>query len=599
MLKGLLFFLFLIQTDLVQALDIVQQDDELSLGRHLDYLADPGSRLDLPQALAQSDWQQGQRQDLNFGYTRSTYWFRLNLHNGDQQPLQRLLEIAYPVLNHVDVWILNRARVVSVYHMGDALPFAARPYQHRNFVIPLQLQAGQSLQVVLRIHTASAMQVPVTLWSEARFHQHDQTNLLLLGIYYGVVICMLIYNLFLFFSLRELSGLYYVVWVGGMLMFMMSLNGIAYQYLWPQASAWNNRALVFFLSLSVLFATLFTREFLQIARARQTWMLRLLHQMALLSGLATLGAFVLPYRYGIHLSIGVAVIAIFSSFVAATLRWRDGFATARYYVFAWSFVMLGGAVMAANKLGLIERNLFTENATQVGSAMEVLLLSFALGERVNVERKLREQAQRDAFDAQRVANAQLEQQVELRTQALQEANRRLTEISVTDPLTGIPNRRHFDQRYLDEIKRAQRSGQHIGLLVIDIDHFKRVNDHYGHQSGDEALRFIAMTLQKHVRRDIDLVARFGGEEFCVLLPCVKENGLAIVAEHLRRAVDDAIIELASQPLHITISLGGSTCVPNGLQDAEELLAAADTAVYAAKHAGRNAYRFQPIRRAIE
>ena len=599
MLKGLLFFLFLIQTDLVQALDIVQQDDELSLGRHLDYLADPTSRLDLAQALAQSGWQRGQKTDLNFGYTRSSYWFRLNLHNSDQESLQRLLEIAYPVLNHIDVWVLNRARVVSVYHMGDALPFATRPYQHRNFVLPLQLQAGQTLQVVLRIHTASAMQVPLTLWSETRFHQHDQTDLLLLGIYYGVVICMLIYNLFLFFSLRELSGLYYVVWVGGMLMFMMSLNGIAYQYLWPQASAWNNRALVFFLSLSVLFATLFTREFLQIAQARQTWMLRVLHQMALLSGLSVVSAFVLPYRYGIHLSIGIAVIAIMSSFIAAGLRWRDGFATARYYVFAWSFVMLGGAILAANKLGLIERNLFTENATQVGSAMEVLLLSFALGERVNVERKLREQAQRDAFDAQRQANAQLEQQVELRTQALQEANRRLTEISVTDPLTGIPNRRHFDQRYLDEIKRAQRSGQHIGLLVIDIDHFKQVNDRYGHQSGDEALRFIAHTLQKHVRRDIDLVARFGGEEFCVLLPCVKEHGLAIVAEHLRRAVDDAVIELASHSLHITISLGGSTCIPSGVRDAEELLAAADTAVYAAKHGGRNAYRFQPIRKAVE
>ncbi len=599
MLKRLLLLVLLMQIGGVHALDIVRQDDDLSLGRHVDYLADPTSRLDLTQALAQSGWQRGQKTDLNFGYTRSSYWFRLNLHNSDQESLQRLLEIAYPVLNHIDVWVLERAQVLHVYHMGDALPFAARPYQHRNFVIPVQVQAGQTLQVVLRIHTASAMQVPLTLWSETRFHQHDQTDLLLLGIYYGVVICMLIYNLFLFFSLRELSGLYYVVWVGGMLMFMMSLNGIAYQYLWPRASAWNNSALVFFLSLSVLFATLFTREFLQIAQARQTWMLRVLHQMALLSGLSVVSAFVLPYRYGIHLSIGIAVIAIMSSFVAASLRWRDGFATARYYVFAWSFVMIGGAILAANKLGVIERNLFTENATQVGSAMEVLLLSFALGERVNVERKLREQAQRDAFDAQRQANAQLEQQVELRTQALQEANRRLTEISVTDPLTGIPNRRHFDQRYLDEIKRAQRSGQHIGLLVIDIDHFKQVNDRYGHQSGDEALRFIAHTLQKHVRRDIDLVARFGGEEFCVLLPCVKEHGLAIVAEHLRRAVDDAVIELASHSLHITISLGGSTCIPSGVRDAEELLAAADTAVYAAKHGGRNAYRFQPIRKAVE
>ncbi len=599
MSKGWLLIILLLQSLCVHALNVTESDEQISLGPDLHYLEDPAGKLNLEQALAQTGWRAGDKKDLSFGYTHSTYWFRLELHNTDTQALQRLLDIAYPVLNHVDAWVLSAGHAARYWSTGDALPFAQRPYVHRDFVLPLQLQAGQTLQVVLRIHTASSMQVPMTLWSSARFQQHDQTELLLLGIYYGVVICMLIYNLFLFFSLRELSGLYYVIWVGGMLMFMMTLNGIAFQYLWPQASAWNNQALVFFLGVSVLFATLFTREFLQIAQARQAWMLKPLQVMALLSGLASLSAFILPYRYGIHLAIGIAVIAIMASFIAAGLRWRDGFATARYYVFAWSFVMIGGAILAANKLGFIERNLFTENATQVGSALEVLLLSFALGERVNVERRLREQAQREAYDAQRQANSRLEQQVELRTQALQEANRRLTAITVTDPLTNIPNRRHFDQRFLEEIKRAQRSRQSLGLIVIDIDFFKRINDEHGHQSGDEALRFIARTLQSRVRQDIDLVARFGGEEFCVLLPNIKEHGMNIVAEHLRRSIDEAVIELAGVPAHITISLGGSCCIPESVHDAEELLAAADSAVYAAKRAGRNTYRYHPLKRAGE
>lgn len=570
--------------------------DQLVLGSHLDYLVDPDSTLSIHAAMQSPNWHQNRRDYPTFGYTRASYWAYINITDGSAAKMNRLLEIGYPVLNHVDVWIWSQGQLLQHYALGDSLPFAQRPYAHRNFVLPLTWSPGQSLGIVLRIRTQSAMQIPLTLWTSERFHQHDQTDLLLLGIYYGVIICMLLYNLFLFFSLRERSGAYYVVWVGGMLMFMMTLNGIAFQYLWPNSPAWNNQALVFFLGISVLFAILFTSEFLQLQTLKLSWIHTALKTLIILAILASAGAFLLPYTLGIHLSIGIAVLGIFCSFIIAFMRWRQGFSTARYYVLAWSFVMVGGAILAANKLGYIDRNLFTENATQMGSALEVLLLSFALGERVNQERKLREAAQHQAFVAQREANLELERKVDERTQELSEANRRLIEISVTDALTGISNRRHFDERLVLEIKRAQRGGYGLALLIIDIDHFKKVNDTYGHPAGDEVLRQVSKTLSLHVRRDTDTLARFGGEEFCVLLPNTDLQGLERVAAALRIQIEKLHIHLPHQPvLQITISLGGSHLpVVRHTEDGQTLLAAADSALYQAKHDGRNCFRFQPI-----
>lgn len=563
------------------------KSDQVILGNYMEYLVDSNGRLSREEALQQNRWHAVHGAYPNFGYTSDTYWLRLNLRNVANEPEQRLLEIAYPVLDHVEVWVQSGVGEGQHYILGDKLPFHLRPYIHRNYVIPLTLQTGTTSAVVIRVQSTSALQVPTTLWTASRFHQHDQTDLLLLGIYYGVIICMLLYNLFLFISLREMSGAYYVIWVGGMLMFMLSLNGIAFQYLWPSATQWNDQAIVAFLGLAVLFAILFTNDFLDLKAMPQRWMKDMVVIVGILAAMATASAFLLPYSLGIRFTIAVAVLSILGAFSVAFIRWRQGVHTARYYVLSWSFVMAGGAILAMNKFGIVERNIFTENATQIGSAMEVLLLSFALAERLNTERRLREEAQHKAFVLQREANVVLEKRVQERTHALETANRRLQEISITDALTGIPNRRHFDEQLMVEIKRAMRSGMSLGLLVIDVDFFKSINDRFGHQSGDEVLKTIAQILRDGVRRESDTLARFGGEEFCILLPNATPEGVQHVGESLREAVAESTLNIEREKVKITISVGCSSLSPTSAQDYERLLAAADTAVYAAKREGRN------------
>lgn len=184
--------------------------------------------------------------------------------------------------------------------------------------------------------------------------------------------------------------------------------------------------------------------------------------------------------------------------------------------------------------------------------------------------------------------ASLERKVSDRTAELEAANRRLLELSMTDGLTGVANRRRFDEALKAEWARGIRQQTPVGLIMIDIDHFKPYNDHYGHQTGDLCLKRVASVLAQGLRKGVDLTARYGGEEFVIILPGADMAATLQVAERARTSV------LAlTEPHHlnpqgiVTVSLGVASVLPSSGYDAIELIRNADSALYIAKKKGRN------------
>ncbi|MBA35715.1 MAG: diguanylate cyclase response regulator [Oleispira sp.] len=167
--------------------------------------------------------------------------------------------------------------------------------------------------------------------------------------------------------------------------------------------------------------------------------------------------------------------------------------------------------------------------------------------------------------------------------------RRLSSLSMTDGLTNIANRRYFDEFYSAEWRRACREKGNMGLIMIDVDHFKSFNDHYGHLEGDKCLTKLAQQLKSVVQRPRDFVARFGGEEFIVLLPSIQPEGLLVVAERLKQALDSLSIphEYSNAGNIVTVSMGLAWCEPDSSYLPDQLIAAADEALYSAKDAGRD------------
>lgn len=170
----------------------------------------------------------------------------------------------------------------------------------------------------------------------------------------------------------------------------------------------------------------------------------------------------------------------------------------------------------------------------------------------------------------------------------QEMEEQLEAMAVTDALTGIPNRRAFDMAFPNELRRAARMGNDLSVLMIDVDHFKRVNDVYGHSVGDEVLSRLAGQVAASIRRPGDFAARYGGEEFVVLLPATNAAGAQMVAEKIRRAVMTMTPSPSAPELRqVTVSIGVSSLRATDAPDEPDLLRIADEALYAAKAAGRN------------
>lgn len=569
----------------------------------MQYLRDETGRLGLDDVLRLPGgaWQQNDSDTFSHGYTTANWWLRFTVGNAGGQTSRQLVELAYPVLDDVEVWVLGSDQALKAhYRLGDKQPFHNRPLQHRFFLVPLEVPPAGEHTVVLRLKTTSSMQAPLTLWNERDYHEQDQHVLLAEGVFFGGMALMVLYSFFVFMALRDRLYFYYVLFVFSLLVFLASLKGLSFQFFWPQATQWNDRVLIVTLASMMASGGLFTIRFLRIREymPRFFW---LTLGLVVTTSLIVVLAFFMSYGQLMQPLIVTAALSCIVLLGGGVWRWRQGDRSARFYTIAWGSMLLGGVVLALNKFQFLPQNFLTENAMQMGVAAEVILLSLAIVDRINEERRQRFRAQQNilaserraheaqskALVAEREANELLEQRVHERTEALQIANRKLEELSTSDQLTGLRNRRYLDRALQEECCRCQRYQHPLAVLLLDIDHFKRFNDEFGHDVGDECLRRVGAVLAMEMRTPIDHVARYGGEEFCVVMPETELEGARVVAERIRAAVEAMSFMVGDRVVPVTVSVGVASMVPPDEDYSREILKKADVMLYEAKAAGRN------------
>jgi len=578
------------------------------------YLEDRLQRLSLSQvaALPVSAWQRQQDQVFARGYNKSNWWLQFELHNPDSSPRQLILEVGYPLLDQANLYQLEGDRIIQHQQLGLASARSAAintsvntPVNTPSLIAPLTLAPHSRNRILLQVRSQNALLVPLTLWQPQAYYEHASQMSLLQGFYVGTVLVLILYNLMVYLGTRDKTFLLYVCFALSLPAYIAALKGYNLAWLWPLPSPWMNAAIPWSLALAVFCGALFTEHFLGTRRLRP-WAVtgfRLLQISVLLLLCLSL---LLDYRQLYQALIVVAGLNCLLCLTTGLLVWRQGGASTRYITLGWSAVSLGGVVPILSqfglyKPGLIEPGRLSEFSLQLGSCIQIILLSFALAARINEERRLRTTAQRQALNTERETRLareqalqlqqhtteQLEYRVQERTRELEQANRQLVELSETDQLTGLKNRRYLDRILEEELVRRNRPGHDISVLLIDVDHFKRFNDVYGHLTGDECLKAVADILQIFTRNEVDCAARYGGEEFCLLLPETGSRGATEAAERIREQIESMQISHKDETISVTISVGICSVQPWEKLTPAEFLKRADEALYAAKQAGRN------------
>jgi diguanylate cyclase len=586
----------------------------IEVGARMGVLVDQTGTLTVAQVRSAGPrWQAINRKSPNFGFTEDVYWLRMEIINTDANVLARFIELPIPFLDHVELFHFAGNDLQRHYALGDEQPFAQRPVQHRNFIMPLTLVPGANM-VYLRLASTGTIEAPLRVWDPVQFHAASNDENLLQGAVIGVLLIMIIYNLFVFMSTRDINYLYYIGFVASYMLFHLTLTGFMFAYVWPDAVQWNGFAIATFVASAALFTCLFTSRFLKLRSFSRT-AYYLVRAMALFSAALLCLTFFLPYSWTIRIGAAIGIPVAATALVLGYWRWWQGARFARLFCVAWTSILIGLIILNAGKLGWIPINLWTENASQIGIVLLVVLLSFTLADRINTDRTLRLNAQAVALGHEREArasqerlveateraNRELEARVQSRTtdlnatlEQLKIANDRLLMLSTTDSLTQIGNRACFDAAISVEIKRAQRQQVTVTIILFDIDHFKRINDTFGHLAGDACLRALADLMRPRIDRAGDILARYGGEEFVIALIGVDADQSLVLAEQFRAAIESLAVGFEGHTIRFTASFGLACAVPDTTHQVRDYLAAADRALYTAKDCGRNAVRAATI-----
>ena len=493
----------------------------------------------------------------------------------------------YPLLDNIDVYLLADDAVVQHFHTGDVFPFKQRPMKRPGFVFPLNIDSDKDYSLYLHVHTAGSFQLSLSLQTESHFWQDTALDNAASAAFYAILVSMLFYNLIIFFIVRARSYLYYLMYLFSFTLFMASMQGWAYQFLWPNNPQIHELSVAFLIGPVIIFSALFSSTFLKLPVLRPDFyrILLTLVWVAIAYSMATL---IVPYVIIIKVGATLAILVTAAALFFTYHEWlRSRSREVLLFIIAWTAVLFGFMLYGGQKFGILPINMFTEHAIEIGAILEVILLALALADRINSERKKRLDTQRKMLDVQIIANRELDNKVQERTAELEQLNGELQSASITDSLTQIKNRRYFDYKLPTEYRRAHRDKTPLSLMLLDIDFFKKFNDEHGHQAGDDVLKKVATRIQEITHRPGDTVARYGGEEFTVLLSDTPLEDALLVAESIRNSIENMKLEWEGHQLSVTISIGLASVIPSTVDAEKLLLKKADEYLYMAKANGRN------------
>lgn len=646
----------------------------------LRYLEDHTGKLQIDSVrdIPPERWWRPETDYPSFGVTQSTYWFVLPLTNQTPERQALFFHVNFPTFDELKVYVDDGAQVKSFPVTGESFPFHTRPVDYPSFLFPIELEPQQSLTLYVKADSDGAMQLPFELWQQSEFYSGQISHLLFYSALLAVFLVMGLYHLFLYYPTRDRSYLLYSVFCLVTLGFYISHNGFAFQFVWPESPNWQSRSTLFYAGLANTTLCLFTIQFLNLKRYR-LWYITV-STLAAISGFMAIVMLFFPIKYAIRFQLASLFVVALTVFAIGIRLWLKRKKIARFFVIAWSAFFLCAFYTAAGKLNIIKATYLTDHGIGIGTAMSIILLSFALADRINLLQQSRVRAQKQSLVNMKKFKSIFDSVVEgifiistkgewisanpsllnlLQVDSLKDLNQtfsptgtlyqheqyqlflsqlksneslrdfkfqmptkdgrllwcsvnasregskggdfiegtlldiserrkheaRLEYLAKHDSLTGLYNRRAFEDCLMSFFQRCDTEQPKGVLLYLDLDQFKLINDTCGHSAGDGLLQQLAKTLQRHCY-DSETIARLGGDEFGVFIAnCSEKRGLRYAEKYLD-VISQFRYRVGDKDFTIGVSIGLVAC-DNEYQNVETLLSQADTACFLAKDLGRN------------
>jgi len=418
---GFLLFTVTFTPLLSEAIVLTDSTPEVPIGLDADYLEDPAGKLtieNLTSQLREPNWEKSKQKAISFPVSKSAYWIRFAVKNESSRS-DWVLESSYPHLDNISFFLPGSQGKFIEKRSGRMFPFSSREFKHKNVVFSMNLATRSEAVFYVRVLSQSSLNCALSIWQHETLNEKAENEKFYLGLYFGIMLIMAMYNFSLFLSIGDKAYLLYVIYVLCLVSYHLVLEGLMLQYVMPNYPVLVRTVTVPLGGSIGITAMLFAVLFLRL----KTYAPMLRHTMWLCATIFGGGGILVSF---ISYPVGLKVTTLFALtfpvilLVAGLLTLRRGYKPAKYFLFAWTVLIIAIIIFSLRLTGRIEPSFITEHGMELGSALEVLLLSLALGDRINLMKEEKEKAQTDLLELAKEQNLTLERKVLERTQALGE-----------------------------------------------------------------------------------------------------------------------------------------------------------------------------------
>jgi diguanylate cyclase (GGDEF)-like protein len=573
----LLFLIGLLLQVNAATYDIINSEGKTDLTPYIEYNIGGFDPLESPPI---EGWSEFNRAQIKLGFDNRVQWFRFELSNSSPLAESKYLELDAPLLDNITLYILFEGRVRSLQHLGDNQSFTLRPVLHESFIIPMLINPDETLEIYIATQTSGSTQLPITLWQKEYFQEQQNYERLLIGSFIGLVLAVILACLITYSVRRETSSLLNAGFILSFLMIILTLNGFAFHYFWPNQPTLQQHAFYIFTCSTILFSSLLARQTLQ-HFYQDHQLMSWFKYIAILAVCLLPATLYLSYQVGLYLIILISIVTCLCHLYAGLIAWKHGLHEHQEFNYGLSILLISLLLITINNFSPLAFPISNLQLLQFSLIAHILFLT------ISVIRSSSEFGDENISIDQDVLRSDRMMELQFALRELEEKNQQLEKINTIDSLSGLFNRRHFDKRLQAELKRGRRELSPLSLILLDIDHFKKINDTYGHTTGDEVIRSVSLAASQQLNRTTDEIFRYGGEEFAILLPNTDLKGAETLAEKVRAAIEGLSITLNEQTLSCQASLGVASHNLKTAIEPNSFIEMADIALYKAKQNGRN------------